>query len=310
MKFYQYFSDIKSYVGHSFIAQTGSIPVQAYHIDSLKIDGKKLEPQLQRDAIKAISQYNQNGLVNKDPAIQLLLHILKKSEFFDDAGFNRNNFIIKVQENGRRFSVSLQGTDILFKDFDIWNPREIKFSPSSELYHTSMVSGLKYLNPSMGGIGTHSIYSQPRIYLTKSPCTAGGWPLLKRGAREAIKDLENIIKQDSQRGLKFLVKWLAHAKDLTVYKLGIRPTEVYIDPETVQEKSSPSVYYVNTRTPIPVSRVNPDDMIDYEFLSSSPIINRLMKAHPEIDILIGKKIEEHQMKHPQKIFERTKWREL
>ena len=312
MKVYRYidFAQTQDYSGRPFMAQTGSRPVRAYHIDRLTVDGSNLGGELWREVERAVSQYNANLATNKDPAIQVLLHVLKMSKFWDDTGFDRNNFIIKVQENGQRFTVELQGGNIVFRDFDIWDPKAIKYRPTTDLYHTSYIDHLKYLNPSMGGIGTHSIYNSPRIYLTAYPTTAGGWSLLKRYAGPAIQNLAQIIKTDPSKVLKLLVKWIAHGQDLYIYKLNIRPTEVYLDPETVQDKSEPNVYYINTQDLIPVQKIDPIEVVDYEFFFQSPILRPFMLAHPEIRSMVGDKIKEHKQLHPQKIYERTKWRNL
>ena len=312
MTFYQYlnFTETKSYVGRPFMAQTGTTPVRAYHIDRLTIDGSKLGGELWREVEHAVSLYNANLTTNKDPAIQVLLHVLKMSDFWDRERFDRDTFIIKVQESGQRFTVELVGGNIVFRDLDIWSPKAIKFRPTTDLYHTPYINNLKYLNPSMGGLGTHSIYCEPRIYCTSFPTTAGDWPLFKKDAWNAVKGLEMWIKKDPQKALKFIVKWIAHGQDLYIYKLNVRPTEVYLDPEAVQDKGSPNVYYINSQDSIPVQKVDPDAVVDYEFLAQSPILRSFMDQHPEIGSLVGEKIKEHKRIHPQRIYERTKWRDL
>jgi hypothetical protein len=232
------------------------------------------------------------------------------SRFWDDTGFDRNNFIIKVQENGQRFTVELQGGNIVFRDLDIWDPKVIKYRPTTDLYHTSYIDHLKYLNPSMGGLSTHSIYCEPRVYATLFPMSAGNWPLLKKDAAKAIKGLETMVKIDPQRALKYIIKWLAHCQDLYIYKLNIRPTDIYLDQEAIQDNDGPSVYYINTRESVPVQKVDLEEKVDYEFLLLSPILRPFMLAHPEIRSMVGDKIKEHKQLHPQKIYERTKWRDL
>ena len=271
----------------------------------------KFTPELQAKIRATISRYN-SGLMadlDMDAEIQLLLWVMKQSEFFTDLSIGRHEFIIKVRPNStQRFGVRCDIDKVIFEDFDLWRVRNIPaMVRSDKLYHTSPFAGVKELIPSYGGrIKNHSVYCDPRVYCTSEPTTAGGWPLLRgASAEQALRNIEKMCVTNKDQALHYLVKWLAHSEDLYIYEMPKAGHKVYLDPET----PTGTVFYINTEKNIPVKLTSSDDKINYEYLhSKAPMLVRaFMDSHPEIQTLARAKAAEKQIKTKRMSVPAAKW---
>lgn len=146
---------------------------------------------------------------------------------------------------------------------------------SGKLYHTSMVSGLKYLLPSYGGLGSGSMYTSPRVYATKYPCVRNGMSVMISDNANFLKSVEDDLRDSKGKPNSSLISDLYCiylACECTVYEIESYTGELYTDTE-ISDSHKNSIMFINTYKPVRIQNLNTSNKLTYMYLKNNyPLI--------------------------------------
>lgn len=286
MNLYQYLNFSKFFgdtlIGYEF---TPEFPnwIRAYHVDQLKLMRNDFSIKDWAMLVKAAKLWDYDP--NKgEEYLALLISGIKRSYLWKTVFHGCNAFVIIKQENGERLTTETQPDCVILKNFNMYGYKEKGFHVNKPLYHTSPISGIKRLHPSIGARNkNHSIYDTMRIYCTTTPTSAGGWPLLIGNESElAVKSIEKAITEGKKDwAIKYIAKWVVKSETLHIYEMPKMFTSLYPDHEIEQSMDKEGmVFYIKTNKPIPVKEiVNTSRKVNLDYLKSKPILGDFIKEN-------------------------------